>query len=265
MAQRVGSLSVDAYRFSGDPAVPAAAGSAELDEISSRAEERDRHAQARDEAADVRDEDAQVREQDAVERDVLEDREAPTRFHYRRSATADRQGAFADRKSAAEDRAAAAEDRAVARSTIESLLHDELTGIYLRSAGLTELSRDMLKARRTGEPFTLAFVDVDHLKYTNDTQGHLAGDRLLARVADAVRAVVRDYDIIVRYGGDEFLCGTVGLTLQDAQSRYDQLNAHIAAAGGGTASVGVAQLRPEEDLDQLITRADAAMFARKRQ
>lgn len=233
-------------------------------ELTSPANARDRAAEARDRAASARDTSADDREQQATQRDVDSGREVPTRDSYRRGAAEDRAASAADRASASRDRAAAAEERAAAQSVIESLLQDELTGIYVRSAGVSELKREILRARRTGEPFTLAFVDVDHLKATNDAHGHPAGDRLLARVARAIRSVVRDYDIIVRYGGDEFLCGTTGLTLADAQARYDHLNAHIAAAGGGAASVGVAQLVPEEDLDALIARADTAMFIRKR-
>lgn len=164
---------------------------------------------------------------------------------------------------AAADRAAAARDRSAATSEIAALIRDDLTGVYRRREGLTEIEREIVKAHRTGEPFTLAFIDVDGLKSVNDTFGHLEGDRLLARVAAALRTVVREYDLIVRYGGDEFLCGTLGLTLAEAQLRYDQVNELMAAAGGGTASIGVVQLGQDENVEQLIGRADAAMFARK--
>ena len=163
------------------------------------------------------------------------------------------------------DREAAASDRSAATSEIESLITDELTGAHRRREGLAEFAREVKKAHRTGEPFTLAFVDVNGLKAINDTYGHLEGDRLLTRVAAAIRSVVRDYDLIVRYGGDEFLCGTLGLTLAEAQSRYDKVNELMAATGGGTAAVGVVQLGQDESLQQLIERADAAMFVRKRQ
>jgi two-component system cell cycle response regulator len=129
---------------------------------------------------------------------------------------------------------------------------------------MTELGRETLKARRTGEAFTLAFIDIDHLKATNDALGHGAGDRLIVRAVKAIQSVVREYDLVVRYGGDEFLCGTLGLPLADARGRFEQLNESMAAMGGGTASVGVAQLGRDENLAQLISRADAAMFDCKR-
>ncbi len=144
------------------------------------------------------------------------------------------------------------------------LLHDQLTGLYRRRVGLKELGREVLMSRRTGEPFTLAFIDVDDLKETNDTLGHAAGDRLIARTAKAIESVVREYDVVVRYGGDEFLCGILGLNLADAQYRFGQVNTAMSVTGGGTASLGVVQLNRDEDLDHLIARADAAMFDDKR-
>jgi diguanylate cyclase (GGDEF)-like protein len=107
-------------------------------------------------------------------------------------------------------------------------------------------------------------IDIDRLKETNDAHGHTAGDRLLGRVATAIRQVVRDYDVVVRFGGDEFVCGALGLDVTEAQARFDKLNAGMAASGGGTASVGVVRLEEGEALEHAITRADAAMYERKR-
>ena len=64
----------------------------------------------------------------------------------------------------------------------------------------------MARAKRTQRSFVLAFIDVDGLKTTNDSLGHAAGDELLRRVVDTVRDHLRSYDLIVRFGGDEFLC-----------------------------------------------------------
>lgn len=247
----------------GDDTLADAGASGGSSERDSRAEERDRAAEARDSAAQERDESAEGREQAANERDELADRVGPTRHPDRAGAPEDRAAAASDREYASDDRDSAAGDRSAANSTIKSLLHDELTGAYQRNEGLTELEREVVKARRTGEPMTLAFIDVDRLKATNGTGGHLAGDRLLMRVVAAIRSVVREYDVVVRYGGDEFLCGALGLTLADARSRFDRLNACMAETGGGTASAGVVQLEEGEDLAQLIARADAALFHRK--
>jgi diguanylate cyclase (GGDEF)-like protein len=197
----------------------------------SLAEVRDRAAEVRDRAAEVRDGEAQGREDENSEHDRLAARTIPTRHPYRAGAASDRSAAAVDRQMASKDRDAAAADRDAATSEIARLIRDELTGVYRRSEGRKELGREILKARRTGEPFTLAFIDVDHLKATNDELGHEAGDRLLARVAASIQSVVREYDVVVRYGGDEFLCGALGLTLADAHSRFEQLNSVMAARG----------------------------------
>ena len=91
-----------------------------------------------------------------------------------------------------------------------------MTGAYRRDAGLAALERDIVKAQRTGAPFTLAFADVVGLKATNDHAGHAAGDQLLAQVAALQQSAVREYDLLVRYGGDEFLCGLAGVDRETA-------------------------------------------------
>ncbi|MBA2695858.1 MAG: GGDEF domain-containing protein, partial [Actinobacteria bacterium] len=68
------------------------------------------------------------------------------------------------------------------------------------------LEREMARSSRAREALSVAFIDVDHLKQVNDTRGHAAGDRLLQHVADALRSRLRSYDLVVRYGGDEFIC-----------------------------------------------------------
>lgn len=237
---------------------------AESGERDTQAEDRDRAAEDRDRAAEGRDRAAEGRDQQAADHDAAAGRVADTRHPYRKGARDDRLSSARDRGMASADRAAAARDRAMATSEIESLVRDELTGAYRRREGLAEIVRDIKKAHRTHEPLTLAFIDVDGLKAINDTYGHQEGDRVLARVAAAIRSVVRDYDLIVRFGGDEFLCETLGLPFAEAQSRYDKLNDVLAATGRGSASVGMVQLAQDESLEQLIARADTAMFARKR-
>ncbi|MCA1722231.1 MAG: GGDEF domain-containing protein [Actinobacteria bacterium] len=91
---------------------------------------------------------------------------------------------------------------------------------------------------------------------------HAAGDRLLASVADALRHRLRSYDLIVRYGGDEFLCVLAGQTAEDAEQRLAQVNRDLAPAGSVTA--GVVSLERDESPDALVARADAALYARRR-
>jgi diguanylate cyclase (GGDEF)-like protein len=70
---------------------------------------------------------------------------------------------------------------------------------------------------------TLAFVDVDGLKLVNDSRGHLAGDAPLKLVGGTIRAHVRPYDVIVRYGGDEFVCAMSDLGAVEARERFDKV------------------------------------------
>lgn len=113
---------------------------------------------------------------------------------------------------------------------------------------------------------TLAFVDVDDLKGTNDRGGHHAGDRLLRQVADVLRAHTRPHDAIVRYGGDEFVCAFMGLRLTDVADRLAEANLALSAASErGTMTVGLAELESDESLDSLIRRADNALYHQKRQ
>jgi len=126
-----------------------------------------------------------------------------------------------------------------------------------------ELAREIDRAKRTKQQFVLAFVDVDHLKATNDASGHIAGDDLLREVASAIRAHVRSYDLIVRFGGDEFVCGLPDVTLTEADNRFALVNARLAAASHGSVSFGLTELQQDDDLQSLVARADEAMYEQR--
>lgn len=115
---------------------------------------------------------------------------------------------------------------------------DGLTGAHQRAPGLAELEREILEARRTNQLFVLAFLDVDGLKAINDTHGHAAGDQVLVKLVAMVREFVREYDLVTRYGGDEFVCGMLNLTLDDAEKRFADMKA-AASASGMAFSVGL--------------------------
>lgn len=227
------------------------------------AQDRDRAAFTRDEAAVRRDAQAEQRDIDTDREDSERGRSGSTRRAYRDAAGQDRESAADDRRAAANDRKAAADDREDAARRIRTLVLDDLTGFYQRGAGLIEIEREVVKSHRTGEPFTLAFVDVDGLKLVNDTYGHRAGDRLIVRVADAIRSLLREYDVVARYGGDEFVCGLLGLEEATARQRFAGLNAILARSGTGTISFGLAQLRLGDTVQRLIDRADHGMYQAK--
>lgn len=128
-----------------------------------------------------------------------------------------------------------------------------------------ELKREIARAQRTKQPLALAFVDVDGLKGTNDALGHGAGDRRLRETADSIRSYLRPYDLIVRFGGDEFLCALVGVTKADAAKRFALVHADMAASDHqASVTVGFAGLEADDALEDFIARADQAMYRERR-
>lgn len=138
---------------------------------------------------------------------------------------------------------------------------DDVTGTYLRGPGFVELAREIARAKRTQQSLVVVFVDVDGLKAINDSQGHAAGDRILLAVADTLRAKLRPYDVIIRYGGDEFVCVLTGLNLADASERLVSVNTVLADAYDHmSVTLGIAELQENESWQDLVGRADAALY-----
>jgi diguanylate cyclase (GGDEF)-like protein len=220
----------------------------------------DREASARDRTASASE------RQDAGQDRLRAAAERSTAGVDRAASARERAASAVERHDASQDRAGAVNDRRETDRELDAASHDALTGTYTRGAGMTELERDLSRAARTGEPMTLAFVDVDDLRGTNDRGRHLAGDRLLRQVADSLRTHTRPHDVIIRYGGDEFVCGLTGLTLSDAADRLAKVNLALAAASErGSITVGIADLRAGESMPSLIQRADEALYDHKRQ
>lgn len=175
--------------------------------------------------------------------------------------------AAADRARAARDRARAAAERADAareRARLEAELHrahlDDLTGSFRREIGMLTMRHEIERARRADGRFVVAFVDVDGLKGINDEQGHAAGDRALRALVSTMRSHLRSFDPIVRYGGDEFVCGLGGADLDEVERRFELIRRSVRDSAGVEISVGLAALAPHETLDQLTARADAALL-----
>ena len=144
----------------------------------------------------------------------------------------------------------------------EAAAHDDLTGALRRGSGIITLQREIDRARRLGSKgVVVAFIDVDGLKRVNDTKGHAAGDELLRQVVAAIKERVRAYDLVFRYGGDEFVCGLVDVTLEQAHRTLADIQQNIAdRTRGGRVSAGLAAWRPGEDAARLLHRADAALY-----
>jgi diguanylate cyclase (GGDEF)-like protein len=103
---------------------------------------------------------------------------------------------------------------------------------------------------------------VDGLKATNDLLGHAAGDRLLVRVVATMRSHLRSHDLIVRFGGDEFLCGMKDVGVEEAAKLFARIQADLPA-GQGSVTVGLAELTEQDSLDALVVRANGAMHAKR--
>jgi diguanylate cyclase (GGDEF)-like protein len=149
-------------------------------------------------------------------------------------------------------------DRAESADNLKLATTDELTGALTRRFGLEEVSRELERAHRTGATLVLAFVDVDGLKAVNDSRGHLAGDALLRLLGETLRANVRPYDVIVRYGGDELVCAMPNLSAREAKARFEKIAVALAAADADhSITFGLAEAEPTDSLQELIARADA--------
>ena len=235
------------------------------------AEERDRAAALRDRGAQGRDELARLHDlqddADASREDILlrAKRDRARAAADRAKAADDRMRAAADREEAARDRAEAMRYRMESAGELRFATTDELTGAWTRRFGLEEVSRELERAPRTGSSLVLAFVDVDGLKQVNDSQGHLAGDMLLRFVGATLRANVRPYDVIVRYGGDELLCAMPNLSRPDARARFERIATVLTAANANhSVTFGLAEAEPADGLEELIARADADLLEARR-
>jgi diguanylate cyclase (GGDEF)-like protein len=183
----------------------------------------------------------------------------------RARATAHREAAAEDRRKAAEDREQAASDRRAASDALAREGIDHLTGALTRRSGLGAIRRELARTARSGELLMLAFVDVDGLKVINDVDGHPAGDAVLRAVARSITEDLRSYDVVMRFGGDEFVCALTGPDAAGAHERFAQIAARLAAVSNGqTISIGIAEREQHESLETLIARADAIMLEARR-
>ena len=244
---------------------PREADSFPADDRDRTAEDRDRRAEAHDRASDARDERSAARDERAEARERATGAVDSGAAGDRAGALRDRRGGASDRIQAADDREAASADRDLSAQDRAASSIDVLTGAHRRDAGMLELERELARAKREGESMALAFVDVDGLKQTNDSLGHAAGDQLLRDTAYSIRAHLRSYDLFIRYGGDEFLCVLVGVTREEAAERFSLVNADLTATREASVTVGLAESESEDTAEDLIARADEAMYKERQQ
>jgi diguanylate cyclase (GGDEF)-like protein len=145
---------------------------------------------------------------------------------------------------------------------------DALTGLHNRRYFHETLDREVARAHRYGRRLALVVFDLDDFKDVNDRIGHLAGDAVLAELAERVREVVRSADVPCRVGGDEFAVILPESTVGDADQLYARVREAVAARPVGQGgrillSAGVAELTPQDDATSFFQRADDALYRAK--
>jgi len=151
----------------------------------------------------------------------------------------------------------------------EQAIRDELTGLYNRRYFDETLAREVARAGRDRTTLALAMLDLDHFKQVNDRRGHVEGDRILAELGRLLLTQTRSADVACRYGGEEFavvLLGAdreVGVRRAEAWRRRFEAERELSGEAGCTLSAGVAQSRPGERSEELLARADAALYQAK--
>ena len=169
-------------------------------------------------------------------------------------------------------RTSAEEASVRAEQAQEQAMTDALTGLLNRHALAHTLARESAEARRYNRPLSCMMVDLDHFKAINDTYGHATGDRVLRQIAAVLREAVRGTDTVFRYGGEEFLVLLPETDLAGAGSLGEKIRAAAEGRLFGesvrafalTLSVGVASLAGEESGNDMIARADVALYRAKK-
>lgn len=152
-------------------------------------------------------------------------------------------------------------------------LYDDMTKVYNRRAGLIRLNEEFARSKRNGSTLSVAMVDADHFKKVNDNYGHLVGDKVLTHIASTLKSGLRECDIVIRYGGEEFLVLLPDTSGHRASLPLDRLRrklaehkfCHNGAEIMTSISIGIATVSAydEEPLD-IVHRADNALYTAKR-
>lgn len=150
--------------------------------------------------------------------------------------------------------------------------HDALTGLYNRRYFEERMEYFYQLSKRTKEPLSLLFLDIDDFKQVNDKFGHHVGDKVLKRIAEILKLYIRQTDIVSRWGGEEFIVGLINTNLENANAIAEKLRVMIEGdlvlqqlvQENITASFGITQCKEDELLEHVIARADNAMYDAKR-
>jgi len=158
------------------------------------------------------------------------------------------------------------------REALQKAMHDPLTGALNRAALDTMLDKEIDLAHRHHNSLSVLMVDVDHFKSINDTHGHSVGDQVLQALVENIKEQIRTSDVLFRYGGEEFTIilnntNSVGAHLLAQRIRRgieEMAYARNEVALPITISVGIASLEEDESANQLVDRADKALYSAKK-
>jgi diguanylate cyclase (GGDEF)-like protein len=148
---------------------------------------------------------------------------------------------------------------------------DPLTGVLNRRAILLQIENELSRAKRDSKQISISMLDLDHFKKINDTFGHLAGDAVLRESMNRVEETIRTYDSVGRFGGEEFIVVLPGANQADAfniaervRLKMDEKNAEVDGVSiPFTISQGVATCNGKSTVDELIAKADEALYRAK--
>ncbi|OQY42741.1 MAG: hypothetical protein B6227_01045 [Fusobacteriia bacterium 4572_74] len=149
--------------------------------------------------------------------------------------------------------------------------YDVMTGILNRYAGLEKLEGNFKRAKNNNEVFTIAFVDINDLKYVNDRYSHEEGDKLIKNIVEIIKKHLELEDIFLRFGGDEFILGFNRLNLLEIRLLFNEIEENLESYNNKSKkeythsiSVGIVECRENKTLDEFINIADINMYENKK-
>jgi diguanylate cyclase (GGDEF)-like protein/PAS domain S-box-containing protein len=152
----------------------------------------------------------------------------------------------------------------------ERAIKDGLTGVFNRQYFFDLMKEEYYKAVENDNSLSVIMFDVDNFKSINDNYGHLVGDQVLKAIADSVNQVIRDFDIFARYGGDEFVVGLPGTEALAAdkvavriKDNINQIRIENEKNLKISCSIGIITLKNEKSIENLIDKADKALYSCK--
>ena len=161
---------------------------------------------------------------------------------------------------------------------VEALaITDGLTGLYTRAYFIERLQEEIERAKTNSIPITVAMIDIDYFKKVNDTYGHLAGDTFLKQLSNILRRRFRAVDVLSRYGGEEFAVLMYHTTINESYKILEEVRKMVEEEKffmpiesyhpiqiKKTISIGIAELKDELNPDEIIKKADDALYTAKK-